>query len=62
MYPGVLRECAGIFGAITVMLSGSDNGYIKQQTAEKARLENWWRRYHEADAETRRLMACGAIV
>lgn len=34
----------------------------ENQVAEKARLENWWMRYHKADAETRRLMACGAIV
>ena len=30
MYPGVLRECAGIFGAINAMLSGLVNGYIRQ--------------------------------
>lgn len=28
---------------------------------EMARVEDWWQRYHVADAETRRLMACGAI-
>lgn len=25
------------------------------------RVNEWWERYHVADAETRRLMACGAI-
>ena len=30
MYLGVLRECAGIFEAINAMLSGLDNGYIRQ--------------------------------
>jgi len=29
--------------------------------AEQARLDAWWMRYHNGDAETRRLMACGAI-
>lgn len=28
---------------------------------EMARVEDWWQRYHVADTETRRLMACGAI-
>ena len=28
---------------------------------EADRLEDWWQRYHVADEETRRLMACGAI-
>ena len=35
MCPGALRECAGIFGAINAMLSGLDNGYIKQ-------IERWY--------------------
>ncbi len=28
---------------------------------EWKRLEDWWLRYHLADAETRRLMACGRL-
>ena len=29
--------------------------------AEMARVEDWWLRYHEADAETKKLMACGKV-
>lgn len=32
-----------------------------QNKAEQDKLEKWWQRYHIADEETRRLMACGAI-
>ena len=47
-----------------VYIIGQDDykALTEKQAAEKARLENWWIRYHNADAETRRLMACGAIV
>jgi len=53
--------------------AGSFEGYVyvtdaaEQRRADNAqwieteRLESWWQRYHVADAETRRLMACGAI-
>lgn len=46
-----------------VYIIGQDDykALTENQAAEKARLENWWMRYHKADAETRRLMACGAI-
>lgn len=33
----------------------------QKQEEERNRLEDWWQRYHIADSETRRLMACGAI-
>ena len=36
-------------------------GFEREQEKERKRLEDWWMRYHLADAETRRLMACGEI-
>ena len=36
-------------------------GFEREQEKERKRLEDWWLRYHLADAETRRLMACGEI-
>ena len=47
-----------------VYIIGNDDykALTEKQAVEKARLENWWIHYHNADAETRRLMACGAIV
>lgn len=35
--------------------------FSKHCAEEKQRIEDWWLRYHNADAETRKLMACGAI-
>lgn len=32
-----------------------------QNKTEQDKIEKWWQRYHVADEETRRLMACGAI-
>lgn len=49
-------------GRVYVIGQDDYKALTEKQAAEKARLENWWMRYHEADAETRRLMACGAIV
>ena len=34
---------------------------MEKQQKEKQQHDEWWERYHAADAETRRLMACGAI-
>ena len=46
-----------------VYIIGEDdyNRLTEKMDAEKAYLNDWWTRYHYADAETRRLMACGAI-
>lgn len=46
-----------------VYIIGEDdyNSLAAKEAAEKAYLNDWWTRYHYADAETRRLMACGAI-
>lgn len=34
----------------------------KENEEQQRALDNWWRRYHRADSETRRLMACGKKV
>lgn len=52
----------GVFeGYVYAMDVGEFREMSKQQEAERQRVEDWWQRYHIADAETRRLMACGAI-
>lgn len=33
----------------------------KKIDAEMERIEDWWQRYHSADEETQKLMACGKI-
>lgn len=33
----------------------------KQIDAEMKAVENWWQRYHNADDETKKLMACGKV-
>lgn len=52
----------GEFEAYLYIMPQED--YIQLQAKNKAeqdKVEKWWQRYHIADAETRRLMACGAI-
>ena len=51
----------GFEGYVYVMESAEYDRYKAESNAEQARHWNWWERYHDADAETKRLMACGAI-
>ena len=52
----------GVFeGYVYVMDVDMETILNKILAEERARLEDWWMRYHLADAETRALMACGAI-
>lgn len=52
----------GVFeGAVYIMFQEDYERLKSAQEAEQRKVENWWQRYHNADAETRRLMACGAI-
>lgn len=56
------KRFEGVFeGYVFVMDAAEAEQLRAEQKAERARLEDWWQRYHDADAETRRLMACGAI-
>ena len=48
-------------GRIYIMTNDDANKLRTEQNAEQNRLNNWWNRYHIADMETRKLMACGAI-
>lgn len=48
-------------GNIYIMALEDYEGLKAAQKEEQRKVENWWQRYHNADAETRRLMACGAI-
>lgn len=57
-----LCAAGGVFeGYVYVMNSGNKEKLDEMLSAENRRIEDWWQRYHAADEETRRLMACGAI-
>ena len=50
------------FEAYLYVMPLEDYTQLKAKSkVEQDKLEDWWQRYHNADAETRRLMACGAI-
>lgn len=46
---------------VTVMDEKEHNELVEKQAEEMFRVNDWWIRYHNADENTRRLMACGAI-
>ena len=48
-------------GRLTVMDKQDAEELAEKLRKEQARIEDWWQRYHVADEETRRRMACGAI-
>lgn len=48
-------------GYVYVMTSEDADRYKLKSDAENKKHWDWWARYHIADEETRRLMACGAI-
>lgn len=52
----------GVFEGCVYAMDAADYAELSRlMDEESARLEDWWQRYHVADEETRRLMACGAI-
>lgn len=48
-------------GVLCVMDEDAEAELLALLKEERDRVEDWWQRYHVADKETRRLMACGAI-
>lgn len=48
-------------GCVYVMDEEEYARYKAECDAERARHDDWWKRYHYADDETKRLMACGEI-
>ena len=48
-------------GYVYAMDRKDRENFEREQEKERNRLEDWWLRYHLADADTRRLMACGEI-
>lgn len=48
-------------GRLCIMDAADEEELLELVNEETGRVEDWWNRYHVADAETRRLMACGAI-
>lgn len=48
-------------GYVYAMDQSDHDEFESKREAERQRLEDWWMRYHLADSETRRLMACGKI-
>lgn len=52
----------GEFESYLYVMPLEDYTQLKAKSkVERDKLEDWWRRYHNADEEIRRLMACGAI-
>lgn len=52
----------GEFSGCVYVMDAADHEELERlQKEDQQRLEDWWTRYHFADKETRRLMACGAI-
>ena len=47
---------------IRVMDESDRNEWLALSKQDAERAEEWWQRYHDADPETRKLMACGAII
>ena len=48
-------------GYIYIMTAEESDRLKAEMNAESKACRDWWKRYHDADEETRRLMACGAI-
>lgn len=48
-------------GRVYVMERSEKERIDAECAAEMKRLKDWWQRYHEADEETRKLMASGKI-
>lgn len=69
----LLWERGGVWVDYWVCFEGEFEGYVyamdqkdrvcfeREREKEMKRVEEWWIRYHFADAETRRMMACGEI-
>ena len=52
----------GEFEAYLYVMPLEDYTQLKAKSkVEQDKQEDWWQRYHAANDETRRLMACGAI-
>ncbi len=47
--------------SVTIVLIDEWIAWKEEQEKINAAHWDWWNRYHNADEETRRLMACGAI-
>lgn len=53
---------SGIFEGYIYLMDAEDAKELEQKLKEEQeRVEDWWKRYHEADFKTRKLMACGVI-
>lgn len=51
----------GFEGILNIMDSCDADALDKLLEAEQTQTEDWWQRYHDADEETRKAMACGKI-
>ena len=52
----------GVFDGYVYVMTAEESDRLKtEMAAESKTLNDWWERYHIADAETKRLMACGSV-
>lgn len=52
----------GVFESYVYAMDADEHRrFLEEAKREQDRVEDWWQRYHAADTDTRRLMACGAI-
>lgn len=56
-FPGIYDS----IGVIRIHDAKAHSNCLSKIREEMERVEDWWRRYHDADPETKRLMACGKI-
>lgn len=50
------------FEGYVYLMDAADKAELDRLSKEEqARVEDWWQRYHVADEETKRLMACGKL-
>lgn len=60
-HKGVWSKWAADGHTVYAMDATAHDELMQKVREANRRVNEWWERYHVADAETRRLMACGAI-
>ena len=52
----------GVFDGYVYVMTAEESDRLRSELAAESKAHwDWWQRYHDADAETKRLMACGSV-